>query len=199
MEKIFSNNTKVKSIFNFNTFLYNRTPKELKNHFHTSIIKSVRKIINNKFDCELKDIMRYFYVFDYLIKMIRDYKEQKNFENSMTKKKRYKFNPKLLIKNRQLSVEKISVYKNHLVNKVLLNKSGIRNFLNFINFNNFDVNNVSWLFSLIVKSKIINNCKKFLEIENINNKAHIKKIQNYLEDNSTYIYFNEMFFNKEIE
>ena len=146
--------------------------------------------------------MRYFYAFDYLSKMISDYKEKEllNKGNQTKKKrKRYKFNPKLLIKNKQLSVERISIYKNHLVNKVLLNKSGIRNFLNFINFNNFDVNNVSWLFSLIVKSKIINNCKKFLEIGNINNKAHIKKIQNYLEDNSTYIYFNEMFFNKEIE
>jgi hypothetical protein len=143
--------------------------------------------------------MRYFYAFDYLIKMIKDYKEQNNLENTIVKKKRYKFNPKLLIKNRQLSIEKISVYKNNLVNKVLLNKFGIRNFLNFINLTNFDVNNVSWLFSLIVKSKLINNCKKFLEIGNINNKAHIKKIQNYLEDNSTYIYFNEMFFNNDIE
>ena len=97
MEKIFSNNTKVK--FNFNYFK-NRTPKELKNHFHTCIIKSVRKIINNKFDCELKDMMRYFYAFDYLIKMIRDYKEHKNFGNIKLKKKRYKFNPKLLIKNK---------------------------------------------------------------------------------------------------
>ena len=196
MEKIFSNNTKVK--FNFNYFK-NRTPKELKNHFHTCIIKSVRKIINNKFDCELKDMMRYFYAFDYLIKMIRDYKEHKNFGNIKLKKKRYKFNPKLLIKNKQLSVERISIYKNHLVNKVLLNKSGIKNFLNFINFNNFNVNNVPWLFSLIVKSKLINNCKKFLEIGNNINKAHNKKIQNYLEDNSIYIFFIVMFFNKEIE
>ena len=143
--------------------------------------------------------MRYFYVFDYLIKMIRDYKEHKNFGNIKLKKKRYKFNPKLLIKNKQLSVERISIYKNHLVNKVLLNESGIKNFLNFINFNNFNVNNVPWLFSLIVKSKLINNCKKFLEIGNNINKAHNKKIQNYLEDNSIYIFFNEMFFNKEIE
>ena len=58
---------------------------------------------------------------------------------------------------------------------------------------------MSWLFSLIVKSKLINNCKKFLEIGNNINKAHNKKIQNYLEDNSIYIFFNEMFFNKEIE
>ena len=48
----------------------------MKNHFHTCIIKSVRKIINNKFDCELKEIMRYFYAFDYLIKMISEVKEE---------------------------------------------------------------------------------------------------------------------------
>ena len=53
METLFINNIKVK----YNIYNYFRTPKELKNHFHTCIIKSVRKIINHKFDYELKDIM----------------------------------------------------------------------------------------------------------------------------------------------
>ena len=144
--------------------------------------------------------MRYFYAFDYLTKMISDYKEKEllNKGNQNKKKrKRYKFNPKLLIKNNQLSLEKIALYRNKLVNQILLNKSGIRDFLKFINFiNNFNVNNVSWLFSVIVKSKLINNCKKMLEIGIIKNNEIIQKVQNYLEDNSSYIYFDEIFFCK---
>ena len=144
--------------------------------------------------------MRYFYAFDYLSKMISDYKEKEllNKGNQNKKKrKRYKFNPKLLIKNNQLSLEKIALYRNKLVNQILLNKSGIRDFLKFINFiNNFNVNNVSWLFSVIVKSKLINNCKKMLEIGIIKNNEIIQKVQNYLEDNSSYIYFDEIFFCK---
>ena len=144
--------------------------------------------------------MRYFYAFDYLSKMISDYKEKEllNKGNQNKKKrKRYKFNPKLLIKNNQLSLEKIALYRNKLVNQILLNKSGIRDFLKFINFiNNFNVNNVSWLFSVIVKSKLINNCKKMLEIGVIKNNEIIQKVQNYLEDNSSYIYFDEIFFCK---
>ena len=173
----------------------------MKNHFHTCIIKSVRKIINNKFDCELKEIMRYFYAFDYLIKMISEVKEEeccnKSENENKNKRKKYKFNPKLLIKNNQLSIEKISLYRNKLVNQILLNKTGIRDFLKYINFiNNFDVNYVSWLFSVIVKSKLLRNCKKVLEIGHIKNKDFVKKIQKYLEDNSSYIYFDEMFFSK---
>ena len=173
----------------------------MKNHFHTCIIKSVRKIINNKFDCELKEIMRYFYAFDYLIKMISEVKEEeccnKSGNEKKNKRKKYKFNPKLLIKNNQLSIEKISLYRNKLVNQILLNKTGIRDFLKYINFiNNFDVNYVSWLFSVIVKSKLLRNCKKVLEIGHIKNKDFVKKIQKYLEDNSSYIYFDEMFFSK---
>jgi hypothetical protein len=106
--------------------------------------------------------MRYFYAFDYLIKMISEVKEEeccnKSENENKNKRKKYKFNPKLLIKNNQLSIEKISLYRNKLVNQILLNKAGIRDFLKYINFiNNFDVNYVSWLFSVIVKSKLLNN------------------------------------------
>jgi hypothetical protein len=176
-----------------------RPPKELKNHFHTCIIKSVRKIINNKFDCELKEIMRYFYAFDYLINMINKYNNNENLylNESKKKRKKYKFNPKQLIKNNQLSIEKISLYRNKLVNHILLNKTGIRDFLKYINYiNNFDIYDVSWLFSVIVKSKIINKCKKVLELGLITNKDIIMKVQNFLEDNSTDIYFDEVFFSK---
>ena len=199
METLFINNIKVK----YNIYNYFRTPKELKNHFHTCIIKSVRKIINHKFDYELKDIMRYFYAFEYLFKMINDYEENNDcfknthFEKIINSRRKYKFNPKLLIKTKQLSSEKISLYSHQLTQEILLNKPGIKNFLSFIHFEEkFNVNNVLWLFSIIVKSKMINNCKKMLEKGEIKDKEYIIKIQNYLEENSSYIYFDDMFFNK---
>ena len=198
MEKIFFINIKV-----IISFYYFRTPKELKNHFHTCIIKSVRKIINNKFDYELKDIMRYFYAFEYLIKLINDYEDNEDcFKNYhlkklITSRRKYKFNPKLLIKNKLLSNERILHYSNQLTKEILLNKPGIKNFLSFINYKEtFGVNNVLWLFSIIVKSKMINNCKKILEKGEIKNIEYIKKVQKYLEENSSYIYFDDMFFNK---
>ena len=198
MEKIFFINIKVNNIF-----FYFRTPKELKNHFHTCIIKSVRKIINNKFDYELKDIMRYFYSFEYLFKLINDYEENQDcFKNYQLKKlitsrRKYKFNPKLLIKNKLLSNERILHYSNQLTKEILLNKPGIKNFLSFINYKetSFDVNNVLWLFSIIVKSKMINNCKKILEKGEIKNLEYVKIVQKYLEENSSYIYFDDIFFN----
>ena len=199
METLFTNYKKVSLNIKLLKLHFFRPPKELKNHFHTCIIKSVRKIINNKFDCELKDIMRYFYAFDYLINMINKYNNNENFNlnESKRKRKKYKFNPKQLIKNNQLSIEKISLYRNKLVNHILLNKTGIRDFLKYINYiNNFDIYDVSWLFSVIVKSKIINRCKKVLELGHITNKDTIRKVQNFLEDNSSYIYFDEVFFSK---
>ena len=198
MEKIFFINIKV-----IISFYYFRTPKELKNHFHTCIIKSVRKIINNKFDYELKDIMRYFYSFEYLFKLINDFEENQDcFKNYhlkklITSRRKYKFNPKLLIKNKLLSNERILHYSSQLTKEILLNKPGIKNFLSFINYKEtFGVNNVLWLFSIIVKSKMINNCKKILEKGEIKNIEYIKKVQKYLEENSSYIYFDDMFFNK---
>ena len=198
MEKIFFINIKV-----IISFYYFRTPKELKNHFHTCIIKSVRKIINNKFDYELKDIMRYFYAFEYLVKLINDYEENEDcFKNYhlkklITSRRKYKFNPKLLIKNKLLSNERILHYSSQLTKEILLNKPGIKNFLSFINYKetSFDVNNVLWLFSIIVKSKMINNCKKILEKGEIKNLEYVKIVQKYLEENSSYIYFDDIFFN----
>ena len=148
--------------------------------------------------------MRYFYAFEYLFKMINDYEENNDcfknthFEKIINSRRKYKFNPKLLIKNKLLSNERILHYSNQLTKEILLNKPGIKNFLSFINYKetSFDVNNVLWLFSIIVKSKMINNCKKMLEKGEIKDKEYIIKIQNYLEENSSYIYFDDMFFNK---
>ena len=179
--------------------LYNifRSPKELKNHFHTCIIKTVRRIITKKFDNNLKDIIRSFYGFNYLKDMLHRYPnldgESSNYNLKKLNRKNYKFNPKLLIRNKQLSFEIISLYCRQLTN-YLLKKEGIKNFLIFINYEKeFNTNFLPWLFSIIIKSKLVSNLKKLLDDNNIKINE-IESIKEFLEDNSYFIYFNEVFF-----
>jgi hypothetical protein len=42
---------------------------------------------------------------------------------------------------------------------------------------------------------MINNCKKILEKGEIKNLEYVKIVQKYLEENSSYIYFDDIFFN----
>lgn len=35
----------------YDCFFHNKTSKDLKNHFHACIIKTVRRIVKNKYDC----------------------------------------------------------------------------------------------------------------------------------------------------
>ena len=174
-----------------------RKPKELKDHFHTFLVKSVRKIINNKFEYELKDIMKSFYIFEYLFQMIKDYRKYKTFKHINFNKQLYQFNPKLLIQKKQLSIEKIYYYSLQLMYDILLTKPGINNFLLFINYKDkFKVNHILWLFSIIVKSKIIKNCKKILDNDYYIDNFDKNKIENYLEENSIYIYLDDFFFSQ---
>ena len=192
MEKIFSNNTKVK--FNFNYFK-NRTPKELKNHFHTSIIKSVRRIMNNKYDKHLKEIMRCFYSFEYLKDLLSQPEE--NIKKKLLKakdKSSYAFNSKLLIQNNQISLNKISHYAEELTNKILLGKPGIIKFLNFINYRKeFSVNDVPWLFSVIIQAKLFNKCKNLIEKKYVNNNQK-EILFNYLSKNYEFENLEDVFF-----
>jgi len=119
--------------------------------------------------------------------------ESSNYNLKKLNRKNYKFNPKLLIRNKQLSFEIISLYCRQLTN-YLLKKEGIKNFLIFINYEKeFNTNFLPWLFSIIIKSKLVSNLKKLLDDNNIKINE-IESIKEFLEDNSYFIYFNEIFF-----
>ena len=79
--------------------------KEFKNHFHACIIKTVRRIVNNKYDYKIKDIMRAFYSCDYLSQMLNKMKHLTKTQIELLERKKYKYNPKLLIKNKVLTHE----------------------------------------------------------------------------------------------
>jgi len=110
-------------------------------------------------------------------------------------RKNYKFNPKLLIRKKQLSFEIITMYIKHLINNFFLCKEGIKNFLTYINYKDeFNIKFIPWLFFLIVKSKMINNLKRVLELNNNLDELTKIKIQEIINDNWCFLYFDEIFF-----
>ena len=180
----------------YKIFFKNKNIKEIKNHFHTSVIKTVRRIINNKYDIELKDIMRSFYAFEYLdnlINLIKNNLPLTKTTLSIIKNTEYKFNPKMLINTKKLSEEMIKNYKKKLT-EILLNKENIQNFLQALGINNFNENQVFWLFSIIIKIKTVNKTKKFYE-ENkeLLDEEKIKKLEEYIESNSDILKLNQYF------
>ena len=180
----------------YKVFFKNKNIKEIKNHFHTSVIKTVRRIINNKYDIELKDIMRSFYAFEYLdhlINLIKNNLPLTKTTLSIIKNTEYKFNPKMLINTKKLSEEMIKNYKKKLT-EILLNKENIQNFLQALGINNFNENQVFWLFSIIIKIKTVNKTKKFYE-ENkeLLDEEKIKKLEEYIESNSDILKLNQYF------
>jgi hypothetical protein len=156
----------------------------------------VRRIINNKFDIELKDIMRSFYAFEYLIHLINLIKNNLPLTKttlSIIKNTEYKFNPKMLINTKKLSEEMIINYKKKLT-EILLNKENIKNFLNEINLKNFNENHVFWLFSTIIKIKTANKTKKFYE-ENKDtlDEEKKKKLKEFIESNNDLLNLEKYF------
>ena len=161
--------------------------KEFKNHFHACIIKTVRRIVNNKYDYKIKDIMRAFYSCDYLIQMLNKMKHLTKMQIELLEKKKYKYNPKLLIKNQVLTHEIINKYCCELLNEYLLKKPVILSILAMLDIKTeeISVDNVMSLFTLIIKTKLIVDCQTFMEKgEVISPFEKTKKIEKYVYENS---------------
>ena len=202
----------------FSPYFPYKTTKELKNHFHTCIIKTVRRAINYNLNYEFIDILRCFYSIDQIILILnemnfnnieKDLKVNSDIKkiqsediinkNCILKKKKRdnKYNPKILSKKGKLTNGILINYKNYLFNEILMKRKDIQNFLNtFFQNQKFNIENLNWLFDLIIKSKIINKCKNFLLKSyyklNIN---IINNLFNYICQNSSLIYLDELFFN----
>lgn len=140
--------------------------------------------------------MRYFYSSIYLKNMI----DNRN-KNTLTiistekkNKKKYKFNPKILIKNNKLTKIKIDKYSKQITENVLLSKPGIIRFLNLINYyKNFNYKLVPWLFNIIIKSILINKCKKILDDNLLKNENELDKIKKFIEENEIFNEFKNLF------
>ena len=188
-------------------FFPDKNVKELKNHFHACLIKAVRRTIHQKFEQEFIEIVRCFYSIDALINLMKeiDGNEKKNSEDISTshsiiklkkskiknKRKDNKYNPKRLIFSGELTNDMLVNYKKKLIKEVLLKKPEINLFLSSNNkLLNFELEEVSWLFSIVIKTKLIYKCKQCMKLQKIN-KDNIKLISEYINDNSTFV--NENF------
>jgi hypothetical protein len=91
-----------------------------------------------------------------------------------------------LIKN-QVKILLIK-YQTKLVRDVLLKKPEITLFLSSNNkLLNFEFEEVSWLFSIVIKSKLIYKCKQYIKCQEGNNNDNIKIIAEYIKDNSNIV------------
>ena len=140
--------------------------------------------------------MRYFYSSIYLKNMIdnRNKKPLTIISTEKKNKKKYKFNPKILIKNNKLTKIKIDKYSKQITENVLLSKPGIIRFLNLINYyKNFNYKLVPWLFNIIIKSILINRCKKILDDNLLKNENELDKIKKFIEENEIFNEFKNLF------
>ncbi len=187
-------------------FFPNKKVKELKNHFHACLIKTARRTIHQKFEPEFIEIVRCFYSINALLNLIKEPEiNDKKIDDISTsnsiiklrkskiknKRKDNKYNPKRLIFSGELTIDMLIKYQTKLINEVLLKKPEITLFLSSKNkLLNFEFEEVSWLFSIVIKSKLIYKCKQYIKCKNINN-DYIKIISEYIKDNSSII--NENF------
>jgi hypothetical protein len=190
----------------FAFFFPNKKVKELKNHFHACLIKTARRTIHQKFESEFIEIVRCFYSINALLNLIKEPEiNDKKIDDISTsnsiiklrkskiknKRKDNKYNPKRLIFSGELTIDMLIKYQTKLVRDVLLKKPEITLFLSSNNkLLNFEFEEVSWLFSIVIKSKLIYKCKQYIKYQNINN-DYIKIISEYIKDNSSII--NENF------
>ncbi len=140
--------------------------------------------------------MRCFYSFIYLKKLIdnRNEKPLTIISTEKKNKKKYKFNPKLLIKNNKLTKIKIDNYRQQMIEKILLCKPKIIKFLNLINYyKNFDYKLVPWLFNIIIKTILINKCKQIVDQNLLKNKSDLDKIKKFINENEIFIELKNFF------
>ena len=199
----------------FSPFFPYKTTKELKNHFHTCIIKTVRRAINYNLNYDFIDILRCFYSIDEIITILnqssleKDIPKNSNSEkenslspqldisNEIKKKKRdNKYNPKILRKKGKLTNGILINFKNYLFNDILMQRSDIQNFLsNYVKNEKLNIEQVHWLFGVIIKSKIVSKCKKLLSSYNIKDINIINNLLKYINENSSYVYLDDLYFN----
>lgn len=142
--------------------------------------------------------MRCFYAFNYLMSMFAKMNNQKkNQKRKMVVRNKYKFNPKFLIKTKQLLPENIKEYSEELTKKILLKKPGIMKFLRYIEYcNDLNIEKIRWLFSVIIKCRLVKKCKNLLLENSIKDTTSIGLLCNYIRDNSYFTYLENTCFNE---
>ena len=85
---------------------------------------------------------------------------------------------------------------NYLFNDILMQRTDIQNFLsNYVKNEKLNIEQVHWLFGVIIKSKIVNKCKKLLSSYNFKDINIINNLLKYINENPSYIYLDDFYFN----
>ena len=162
----------------FNT----KSPKQMKNHFYSSIVKTLRKVLKNKFDPDLKEIIITYYSLLYLKQMFSNPHFTYMLKNSSNEKNFFSKNVTLkkFIITHNINQEKIiNIFDNF--EKMASEK--IRNSYKFIP--KFSEKNIKNVFNAIVKIKLLNRCIDVVKLNkkeiNNNNDNDLNKKINTLE------------------
>ena len=143
----------------FNT----KSPKQMKNHFYSSIVKTLRKVLKNKFDSDLKEIIITYYSLLYLKQLFSNPHFTYMLKNSSKKKNLFSKNVTLkkFIINHNINKEKIiTIFDNF--EKMASDK--IRKSYKFIP--KFSEKNIKSVFNAIVKIKLLNRCIDIVKLNN---------------------------------
>jgi myb proto-oncogene protein len=153
-----------------------KVPKQMKNHFYSSIVKTLRKVVRNKFDLNLKDIIVSYYSLIYIKQLL---KNNENFFISKNEEEEKNKNVTLkkLIINNNINCETINKYQNKFEESV---KKQIKKLYKLnIDISNLDLN---YIFKIIAKTEILIKSFKCLNWKNLN-KDDLLKIIDFIKNN----------------
>ena len=159
------------------TFLCNLFPgkssKQMKNHFYSSIVKTLRKVLRNRIDLNLKDSIVSYYSLLYIKDLL---KNPQNFllfsKNKDDDTQNKNVTLKKLIVNNNVNYETLNKYQSKF--EILVKKQ-----MKKLYKINTDISNlkIRLLFKIIVKSEILVKSYQILNSKNLNNADLIKIIE----------------------
>ena len=85
-----------------------RHPKQMKNHFYSSIVKTLRKVLRNKLDLNLKEIIVCYYSLIYVRNLLKN--PQSLFKKKKNESKKNNVTLKKIIANNNLNYDIVNKY-----------------------------------------------------------------------------------------
>ena len=153
-------------------FFPNKSSKQIKNHFYSSIVKTLRKVLKNRIDLNLKDSIVSYYSLIYIKDLLKNpqnflfskNKDDDNQNKNVTLKK-------LILKN-NVNCETINKYQNKFE---MLVKKHMKKLYKI----NSDISNLTirFLFKTIIKLEILVKSYQILNSKNLNNDDILKIIE----------------------
>ena len=143
---------------------HNKSAKQMKNHFYSSIVKTLRKIYKNKFDFDMKEIIITYYSLIYLKKLFSNnqfkYMIQNNVNCQSVDTKNVTL--KKYIINHHIDYAKIISFEAQFEKSM---KEKLNEYLSFLS--SFTSSSIPNIFNALVKVKLL-----YKSIDVLKNKGH---------------------------